>query len=49
MKFRNLLKAEFDLELFDYISISSLSLAYQKNMKCFDGCYKVNGLLRQFL
>lgn len=46
MKFRELLKAEFDLELFNYISISSLSIDYQKKMGCFENCYEVSGLLR---
>lgn len=39
---------EFKLELFDYISISSLSLKYQLETKCFKKCVKVRGLLRKF-
>ena len=48
IKFREMLKKEFELELFDFISISSLSIKYQQKMGCFDGCSKVSGLLRKF-
>jgi hypothetical protein len=48
LKFRELLLGEFKLELFDYISISSLSIAYQQKMSCFDSCVKVSGLLRKY-
>ncbi|CAL5975214.1 DNA_polymerase [Hexamita inflata] len=48
-KFAQLLKDNMDMNLFNYISISSLALSYQLKKHCFDKSCKVNGLLRQFL
>ncbi|CAL6050471.1 DNA_polymerase [Hexamita inflata] len=48
-KFAQLLKENMDMNLFNYISISSLALSYQLKKQCFNKVYKVNGLLRQFL
>ncbi|CAL6107171.1 DNA_polymerase [Hexamita inflata] len=48
-KFAELLQQNQKMDLYSYISISSLSLAYQIKEKCFDNCYQVTGLLRQFL
>ncbi|CAL5975618.1 DNA_polymerase [Hexamita inflata] len=48
-KFAQLLKDNMDMNLYNYISISSLALSYQLKKQCFDKSCKVNGLLRQFL
>ncbi|CAL6081082.1 DNA_polymerase [Hexamita inflata] len=48
-KFAQLLKDNMDMNLYNYISISSLALSYQLKKHCFDKSCKVNGLLRQFL
>ncbi|CAL6055118.1 DNA_polymerase [Hexamita inflata] len=48
-KFALLLQDNMDMNLFNYISISSLALSYQLKKHCFDKSCKVNGLLRQFL
>ncbi|CAL6053829.1 DNA_polymerase [Hexamita inflata] len=48
-RFQEILKSQFDLNLFDFISISSLSKAVQMKEGCFDGCVQVKGQLRQYL
>ncbi|CAL6077455.1 DNA_polymerase [Hexamita inflata] len=47
--FEKMIKEQFDLELFKYVSISSLSLEVQKQRGCFDECVQVTGQLRKFL
>ncbi|CAL6032980.1 DNA_polymerase [Hexamita inflata] len=48
-KFAELLLENLEMDMYSYISISSLALAYQVKNHCFDNCYQVTGLLRQFL
>eukprot|EP00644_Phytophthora_capsici_P015304 jgi/Phyca11/113382/e_gw1.24.15.1 len=47
--FRRLVYEEFQLDVYRFLSISSLSLAYQHNEGCFDGCYEVNSILLGFI
>ncbi|GMF64052.1 unnamed protein product [Phytophthora fragariaefolia] len=47
--FRALVKEEFDLDIYRFLSVSSLSLAYQHNEGCFDDCYEMNSVLLGFL
>ncbi|CAL6056797.1 DNA_polymerase [Hexamita inflata] len=47
--FQTQLKSEFDLDVTDYISISSLASQYQKKQKCFENVEPVKGLLRKYL
>lgn len=47
--FRKLVYEEFKLDVYRFLSISSLSLAYQHNEGCFDGCYEMNSVLLGFL
>ena len=45
-RFAVILKEQFDLNLFDFISISSLSKAVQMKEGCFENCPVVIGILR---
>ncbi|GMF22361.1 unnamed protein product [Phytophthora fragariaefolia] len=47
--FRGLVMEEFDLDIYRFLSVSSLSLAYQHNEGCFDDCYEMNSVLLGFL
>jgi hypothetical protein len=47
--FRKLVYEEFTLDVYRFLSISSLSLAYQHNEGCFDGCYEMNSILLGFI
>lgn len=47
--FRKLVFDEYQLDVYRFLSISSLSLAYQHNEGCFDGCYEMNSVLLGFL
>ncbi|EGZ29373.1 hypothetical protein PHYSODRAFT_473095 [Phytophthora sojae] len=47
--FRALVKEEFDLDIYRFLSVSSLSLAYQHNEGCFDDCHEMNSVLLGFL
>ncbi|GMF28376.1 unnamed protein product [Phytophthora lilii] len=47
--FRNLVFNEFNLDVYRFLSISSLSLAFQHNEGCFDGCFEMNSVLLGFL
>ncbi|CAL6092827.1 DNA_polymerase [Hexamita inflata] len=47
--FEQMIKEHFNLDLFKYVSISSLSLESQKQSGCFKGCVQVTGQLRKFL
>jgi hypothetical protein len=47
--FRNLVFHEFNLDVYHFLSISSLSLAYQHNEGCFDGCYEISSVLLGFM
>ncbi|CAL6026135.1 DNA_polymerase [Hexamita inflata] len=53
-KFRENLKNEYkeqglDIDLFNYLTISSLAIDIQKQLGCFEDCYEVSGVLRQYL
>ena len=45
-RFAVILKEQFELNLFDFISISSLSKAVQMKEGCFENCPVVTGVLR---
>jgi hypothetical protein len=47
--FRKLVFDEFKLDIYRFLSVSSLSLAYQHNKGCFDGCYEMNSVLLGFI
>ncbi|GMF40003.1 unnamed protein product [Phytophthora fragariaefolia] len=47
--FRGVVMEEFDLNIYRFLSVSSLSLAYQDNEGCFDDCYEMNTVLLGFL
>ncbi|CAL6029092.1 DNA_polymerase [Hexamita inflata] len=53
-QFRENLKNEYkeqglDIDLFNYLTISSLAIDIQKQLGCFEDCYEVSGVLRQYL
>ncbi|CAL6030573.1 DNA_polymerase [Hexamita inflata] len=47
--FQKQIKSEFDLDITDYISISSLAAAQQRKQGCYEEVEPVNGLLRKYL
>ena len=49
MKFRENLKKEFDIEVVDVLTLSSLAVKYQQMKGCFDGCFKLGLYLRKFI
>ncbi|CAL6002899.1 DNA_polymerase [Hexamita inflata] len=54
MIFRDNLRQQYEplnihLDLYNYLTISSLAMDVQYRLGCFNGCYKVSGLLRHFL
>jgi len=48
-KFRTQVLEGFELDINNYLSISSLSIAYQKKQGCFDSVAAISGLTRKFL
>ncbi|GMF28913.1 unnamed protein product [Phytophthora fragariaefolia] len=46
--FRGLVIEEFDLDIYRFLSVSSLSLAYQHKEGCFDDCYEMKSVLLGF-
>lgn len=49
MIFRKWIQDAFNLDVFNFISISGLSLTYQKNQGCFQNVCKMSGNLRKFI
>ncbi|CAL6044115.1 DNA_polymerase [Hexamita inflata] len=54
MIFRDNLRQQYEplniqLDLYNYLTISSLAMDVQYRLGCFNGCYKISGLLRHFL
>ncbi|GMF31197.1 unnamed protein product [Phytophthora fragariaefolia] len=47
--FRGLVMEEFDLDIYRFLSVSFLSLAFQHNEGFFDVCYEMNSVLLGFL
>lgn len=47
--FRKMVFTEYNLDVYRFLSVSSLSVAYQYNMGCFDDCYEMNSVLLGFL
>lgn len=47
--FKEWCKNDFDIELDDYLTISSLSNAYFTKKGCYDDCLKINGVARYFI
>ena len=47
--FRKLVFDEYQLDVYRFLSVSSLSLSYQHNAGCFDDCYEMNSVLLGFL
>ena len=47
--FRRLVFDQFKLDVYKFLSISSVSLAYQNNEGCFDDCYEVNSIMQGFM
>jgi hypothetical protein len=47
--FRKLVFDEYQLDVYRFLSVSSLSLSYQHNEGCFDDCYEMNSVLLGFL
>ena len=48
-KFRTQMLEGFELDIYNYLSISSLSIAYQKKQGCFKDVAAISGLTRKFL
>ncbi|GMF15047.1 unnamed protein product [Phytophthora fragariaefolia] len=47
--FHGLVMEEFDLDIYRFLSVASLSLACQHNEGCFNDCYEMNSVLLGFL
>lgn len=49
VKFEEMIKKTFNMEMTNYLTISSLSFNYMKNNNCFKNVYMVKGLLQNYI